>query len=262
MRKVNEKMVSKMIVLKKKGLHIYEISKRFNINDRTVNKYTKNFPHPNQIAVIKEIPDEAKKFSKEKSEILGYLCSEGCENIRTYTCNAYDNRRGKSYLVKKNAPKILFSNTEKILQKRFTFLMKEVYNYKLKPDKKGNFYIARAKVRKDLNNYGNFGSKIWSIPKKLFEPKYKKQAIHFIRAFCDGDATIERKQKEVRIDSTNHNALIELSKLINYIGIPNKCYKFTDRSRIIIKDIKNYLNLISFIHPKKSNDLKNLIYRL
>ena len=257
MKKINKKTVRKIIRLKRKGLHIHEISSKLGISDRMVNKYSKNFPHPKR-KIIKEIPAKAKKLSKEKSEILGYLCSEGCQHNNPYINNSYDQRRGKTYILIRRTSRILFSNTDKIIQDRFIYLMKKIYDYKLNPDKRGNFYIARKKVVEDLHKYSNFGSHSWSVPKKLFNEKFRKQSIYFIRAFCDGDATIEKKQGEVRIDSTNHRSLKDLSKLIKVVGIPNKCYQFNSRSRIIIKDIEKYLKTVSFIHPNKLKNLKKL----
>jgi len=257
-KRISKNKINRLRTLKKKGFHIYQISAKLNISDRTVNKYTIDISHKDR-RIPKEIPNKSKKFSKEKSEILGYLCSEGCEYNRILFYSSYDNRRNKKYPRKEKVSKVLFSNTNEVIQQRFIFLMKKVYNYNPKPDKRGNFSISRKRIIEDLHNYCNFGSRDWSVPYQLFDIKFREQAIYFIRAYCDGDATLEKKQRQVRIDSTNHNSLINLSRLLKKIGILNKCYRFKDRSRIIVKDVKTYLSLISFIHPKKLNNLKKLI---
>ena len=68
-----------MIKLKKQGLKIAEISDKLNLSDRTINKYTKHIIHPNRTVII-PLSKQAKKFSKYKAEIIGYLCAEGNDN--------------------------------------------------------------------------------------------------------------------------------------------------------------------------------------
>jgi len=165
--RITEEIMKKIIDLKKHGLHINEISKKLGISDRSVNKYSKHFPHPNRKSLIK-LSKFSKKFSLEKAEILGYLCSEGNDNDFDKRYFIFDNRRGKSYYMRSKKNWINFSNTDKTLQGRFIYLMNLVYNYKLKPYKKGSFYIQRKKVVKDLRKYTSFGSRKWAVPKFFF----------------------------------------------------------------------------------------------
>lgn len=252
-RAIPEDKIKQIIKLKKQGLHINEISKILCISDRSVNKYSKNFPHPNRISVI-QLPNSSKKFSVEKAEILGYLCSEGNDNDFDKKYFIFDNRRNKSYYSRSNKCWINFSNTDKTLQNRFIYLMESVYNYRLRAYKKGSFYIQRKQVVSDLRKYTLFGSRRWWVPRILFLNKYKKHAFRFIRAYLDGDGTIYRKH--IDIDSVNFKSLPELNRLINKFKIKTYYYIYKSRSRILIKDIKRFQKLIGFIHPEKKEKLK------
>ena len=159
-------------------------------------------------------PASAKKLTKHKSELLGFLCSEGNDNDYTDNYMSYDPRRNKSYLRKTKREWINFSNTDLSLQNRFIFLMNKVYDYPLKVYKKGTIYLKRKEVVKDLKKYTLFGSKKWKVPNELFDKKYENQAKYFIRSFVDGDGTIDLVKKSVIIDSTNKNSLKEMSNLL------------------------------------------------
>lgn len=256
-KRITLKIIRELVRLKKKGLHIREISSRIGVSDRTVNKYTINFPHPNRTILI-PLPQNSDRLSLEKSEILGYLCSEGNNYDKVHLTHEYDPRRNKTYLRKVRTLRIIFSNKEPQIQKRFILLMKRIYSYNLNPSKNGSFFIRRKNVIKDLNKYSNFGSRIWVVPRILFEKKYKKHAMSFVKAFFDGDGTVETKQREVRIDSCNHSSLKLLSKLIKKLKLDNKYYRFNDRSRIVIKNTNLFLTKISTSHPKKLSKLKRI----
>jgi transcriptional regulator with XRE-family HTH domain len=255
--KITEEIKKQIINLKKQGLHINEISERLGISDRSVNKYSKDFPHPNRKSLI-GLSDFAKKFSLEKAEILGYLCSEGNDNDFDKRYFIFDNRRDKSYYMRSKKEWINFSNTDKTLQNRFIYLMNFVYDYRLKPYKKGSFYIQRKEVVNDLRKYTSFGSRRWKVPKILFFNKYKNHAFRFIRAYLDGDGTVTN-WKRVDVSSVNFNSLPELNRLINKLKIKTRYYIYKTISRISIKDIRKYYEFISFIHPEKKEKLKRIV---
>ena len=256
-KKFGPQIIEQIIELKKRGLHISEISSRFNISDSTVLKYSQHIPHPNRKSLI-PLPNSAKELSVKKAEILGFLCSEGNDNNYLDNYIEYDKRRKKSYVRNMKKEWINFSNLDEDIQNRFLYLMNSVYNYPLKVYKKGSVYIKRKEVVKDLRKYTLFGSKRWVVPKYFFERKYMEPAKYFIRAYLDGDGTVDTKKRSVIIDSVNRTSLKELGKLLNVLGIKIKYFNYTSRSRIIIKDLEKYNNLIGFFHPKKKRKLKNL----
>ena len=50
--KITNEIKKEIIKLKRQGLHINEISKSLCISDRSVNKYSKGFPHPSRKSLI------------------------------------------------------------------------------------------------------------------------------------------------------------------------------------------------------------------
>lgn len=224
-RKVTNEVQKQIIKLKKKGLPITQISKLFNISDRTVLKYSKGIRHPNRKDLIR-LSKQSKKFTPEKAEIIGFLCAEGNDNIYNDNSYSFDKRRGKSYLRMDKREWINFSNSDNDIQTRFLFLLDKVYNYPCKVYKKGSVYIKRKEVVKDLWNYTHFGSKKWKIPRILFKKEYKKHATLFLKGFIDGDGTIDVKRKRLIIDSTNSPSLNEMSILIKKLGIKKQILRF------------------------------------
>lgn len=256
--KITPKIIEDILFLKKQGEHISEISLKYGISDSTVNKYSRSFIHPNRTIKILN-PITADGLSCEKAEILGYLCSEGNDSNFISHFLEYDPRRKKSYLREVYREDINFSNMNKHIQDRFIFLMMAVYNYPLKAYKHGTVYIRRKEVIKDLRKYTLFGSKRWNVPKELFKPKYQKQARFFIRAYSDGDGTVDLKKKKVILDSVNSNSLSEMNQLLGTLKINTKFYIFTSRSRIVIYDVNRFSKLIGFLHPERRDKLKKII---
>src|SRR3989344_1975763 len=119
-KRIDIKLKNKIIKLKRRGLHISDISKELGISDRTVNKYSKNVPHPYRKSLIK-LSKFAKKFSLEKAEILGYLCSEGNDNAYFDRGIWFDKRRGKYYRRNDYKESIDFSNMNNVIQNRFIY---------------------------------------------------------------------------------------------------------------------------------------------
>ena len=257
-KEVGPQIIEQIIELKKRGLHISEIASRFNISDSTVLKYSQHIPHPNKKSLI-PLPDSAKGLSIKKAEILGFLCSEGNDNNFIDNHIEYDKRRKKLYVRNMNKQWINFSNTDLAILKRFLYLMEMVYDYPLRYFKKGTVYIKRKEVVKDLRRYSLFGSRRWSVPKELFKKQYRNQAKRFIRAYFDGDGSVDYKwNKRITLDSVNKNSLSKLNKLLLHLGISTRYYIYKNRSRITIKDVIKYKKTIGFFHLKKKEKLEYL----
>lgn len=259
-KKIDSDILSKIISLKKKGFRIADISSEFNLSDNTILKYTKHIPHPNR-KFFSTLPEGALGLSNEKAEILGYLCSEGSDNNFLDRYNGYDKRRNRYYLRNSLREWINFTNMDKTLQSRFIYLMNYVYDYPLKVYNKGSFCIRRKIVVKDLRDYTIFGSRRWNVPKSLFENNFIEQTKFFIRAYLDGDGTVDIKKKAVIVDSVNLKGLKNVNKLFNKFGIKTKFYVYKSRCRIVSKDVKKYNDIIGFVHPKK-NEKMNFILNL
>jgi hypothetical protein len=258
MKKITEVTVNKIISLKSKGLKIERIAQCLGISARSVQKHSINFPHPNRRSQ-KTIPKSADSFSCEKAEILGYLASEGCEYRTVSSYKEFDYRRNKTYRRTKKSAIIEFSNEDVILQKRFIFLMKKVFNYDTKFNKNGSLKILRKQVIKNLNRHMKFGSHYWSVPNSILNSNNSLAKKLFCRAFCDGDGTVEMNKKEVRIDSINGIGLGQLQSLFNDLGVNSRLYHFSSRYRLVIRDIRKFREIVDFLQPEKNRKLRYII---
>jgi len=245
----------KAIILKKRGIKISSIAKTIRKSERTVNKYTKGIPHPNNIG-LKPLPKSANGLSIKKAEILGYLSSEGTDYKTVEKRWEFHKNRNKFYWRSRKRSVIEFSNTNNILLKHFQNLMNFIYGYIPKINKKSMIRINRIKVMKDLRKYSRFGSRRWRVPAEILNSNNKTIKKSFCRAFFDGDGTIELKKKEVRMDSKNSIGLKQLAKLLESLGIKCKFYNFRSRFRIVIKDIDLFYSEIGSLHPEKLKKLK------
>jgi len=255
--KVTKSLIKKAIYLKSKKMKIEEIAKTLGVSARTVQKYTVNFPHPNRKILI-PLPESARSLSKEKAEIIGYLCAEGCDFDTFPLYYEFDYRRNKTYKRLYKKSRVEFSNLNPTLQKRFQNIMFSVYNYKPKIDRIGNMKIYRTNIIKDLRSFTRFGSHKWNVPNAILNSLDNSIKSHFCRGYFDGDGTVDINRKAVVADSVNEIALNKLGDLLKSMGINFKLKNYKTRNRIIISDIKNYYKFISFVHPEKRKKLEKI----
>jgi hypothetical protein len=258
MTKITNSMKEKAISMKKNGKRIQDIAKKLGISDRTINKHSSHFPHPKKKTQI-PLPKSAIELTKEKAEIIGYICAEGNDNDNTGKYKEYDLRRRKFYNRDYIKKEINFSNMDKTIQERFIHLMSIVYDYPLKVYKRGSVYIKRKAVVEDLRKYTLFGSKRWNVPKELFEKKYYECAKKFIRGYADGDGSVDTTKKTVVFDSTNRVGLTQVGNLLEHLEIKFRYNEYNQRFRIVINEIELFQNKIGFFHPGKKEKLESII---
>ena len=249
--------IYKAIQLKKSGLKIALIAKRLGVSERTINRCTKGMPHPNN-PKFRNLPKTAGGLNIKKAEILGYLASEGCQYIRVENRWEFHKQRNKRYWRSRKKVIIEFSNTNKLLVKRFQSLMNDVYGYIPKFYYNGNIRIRWKKIIRDLTSYTNFGSHNWIVPKEILESKDNLIKARFCRAFFDGDGTIDLNKKEIRIDSKNIIGLKQLGSLLDDINISYRFHVFSDRSRIVVKSRHQFYSIVGTLHPEKLEKMKNI----
>ena len=112
----------------------------------------------------------------------------------------------------------------------------------------------------DLRKYTFYGSRKWKVPSILLNKNsLKSWSYYFIRAYADGDATVDSNKKEVRFDSINRISLNNLYKLLIELKIKCRYHSYSDRDRIVITNIKKYNNTIGFLHPYRQEKLSIIV---
>ena len=105
----------------------------------------------------------------------------------------------------------------------------------------------------------------WHIPKFITNSS-KKVTCSWLRAFFDDEAHVSKSHKRIVLNIVNKNGLKQIQDLLNKLGIlstlhgPYKYKKFQSYHLNIYRDsLKKYTNLIGFIHPKKRQNLLELV---
>lgn len=201
-------------------------------------------------------------MSKEKAEIIGFLCAEGCFYKYVTKYWEYHADRKKSYFRVQKVRVLQFANNNKRLQRRFLFLLKKVYNYALKfygPSNSMRITIKRRKVIDDLIKYSKYNSFVWKIPKEILFGS-KKMKIAFLRGLFDGDGNysiVRKNEIRARIYSVNIKELRKVSKILFSFEIKNIIYGpyFGPKSKTGIYELtttgKNAEAFIKLIRPTK-----------
>jgi len=259
-KEISSNLIRDIIFLKRKGMKISEISKKYNLNDRTILRYTKGIVHPNKNLFV--LDEKFKKFSDLKAEILGFLSAEGCEVKYTTNYQYKDKRRPKAYIYTSSFHRIIFTNKDPYLINRFIFLMKKVYNYNAKVRSNGNIEINVKDIRDDLLKYSNFGSRRWSVPKIVFDGNLNIKK-SWIRAYGDGDGSVEIPRKRIFFKSVNLKGLKQVQILLKSLDINSYIRgPYANAYILITKEIKKYAKIIGFIHKKRLEKLNFLTKKI
>jgi hypothetical protein len=190
-------------------------------------------------------------MSEAKARIIGYLMGDGC----VFEVNKGG---GKNY----PAPFIAFYNKELSLVERFIEDCEEVYGTLAKYNsKRAEVRLYRKAIFNDLIRHGHFGTFKWSIPSEIMsKAKYKKE---WLKAFCDSEATVDFKRKEIVIYSANKTGLEKVCQAFADLGIYGRIYGFyagAYRLRINGKDnLKLFAENCNFYHHGKRGRLLNIL---
>jgi len=258
MGKINKNMIARMKKLKKKGLKIEKISKLLGISARSIQRYTVDFPHPKRKILI-PLPESAIGLTKEKAEIIGLLCAEGCDFDRDQLYYEYDYRRNNTYRRIYKESRIEFSNLNKTLQNHFQHLMWIVYKYKPTLTGNGNMKIYRKNIINDLRSYTRFGSHKWNVPNSIMSSNSDIIKLYFCRGYFDGDGSVNIKRKEIEADSVNGSALENVQELLRSTDISSRLKHYKNRSRIMIRDLKKFYKVANLIHLEKRKKLRKIV---
>ena len=155
-------------------------------------------------------------ISKEFSEILGFLCAEGCYVNSRSSYTYLDKKRNK--IVKANnklQKRIEFGNKNKILLDRFQSLLAREFNYspRIGSDR---ICICKYSVVDSILNQTPIGHLKWRVPEEVKKSDDLELIKSFIRGYFEGDGTISNR---LRLFSTNYSGLKEVSELLTKLNI-------------------------------------------
>jgi len=143
-----------------------------------------------------------------------------------------------------------------------------LYLQKLSVRIRHNVYAVRISSRvivEDILKYAIFGIKRWNIPKSLLYNNKNKAA--WLRAFYSAEGYVGDKQ--IKIQTVNKQGMLEVSKLLNDLGVRHNFYEYSPKSAkhsrvsiiIICKrgDRERFLKKVGFWHSKKEARLKETL---
>ena len=185
-------------------------------------------------------------IDKEKSEIIGLLCAEGCNFVSISTYYEWDRNRKKYYLRKnKRCERIDFSNTDARLAEHFRNLLIKCYGSSPKYTSL-KVMIVRKKMIRDLLSYSKFGWNKWAVPKEILNgPRSVKTA--FIRGLYEGDGTkLNWRGKQPYIDFHMYNVggLKKVRRMLEQLGIRSKLYESCTRLLMKGEDVEKFAKII------------------
>jgi intein/homing endonuclease len=191
-------------------------------------------------------------ISKEFSELLGFLCAEGCYIHSRSSYVYFDKKRNKFYKANNKLQKrIEFGNKNIILLKRFNYLLTKEFSYspKIKLDR---ICICKRTIIDSILNETQLGHLKWNVPKSVIcaEDEVIKS---FIKGYFNGDGTLSNR---IRFFSTNFCGLKEVSKLLTRLNLKHQINgPFLRPNRKKIYEIYIYQSerdkFISLIKPLK-----------
>lgn len=213
------------------------------------------------------IPNSAKKLSKEKVRIIGYISSDGNIGMGLYNKKIiYYGSKIKIGYTKVKRYWIAFYNKDKNVINKFISDFYKVYKVKLKYNlKRMEVKTTSIEIYKDLIKYTKYGSRKWKIPTEILSNKNFKR--EWLKVFCDCEAHIDdydKYHKRVIISSVNKKGLQEIQnkilkdfKINSYINGP---YKGCFRLKISRKDnLIKFKKEIGFYHLNKIKRLNNAL---
>ncbi len=185
-------------------------------------------------------------ITPEFAEILGLLCSEG-SHIIAYS--NYYSKTEKRNRVNAKSERIEFYNKDKRLILHYQDLLLKEFDYKTKITKHGKINIGNRRIINFIIEQTELGHLKWKIPQSVLTGDQIILA-SFVRGYFDGDGTAS---KSLRMFSCNQQGLIQVSKLLNKLGIPSNWQTPMLKNKrkplyvlhISQKDRERFLNLIN-----------------
>ena len=161
-----------------------------------------------------------------------------------------------------------FFPDDKIMLDMYCQSIKYLYNKEPSIKKRNNLYYVRLSsktIHDDLTGIANFGLYKWRVPFSLLSSCREKVA--WLKAFFSAEGHVNNNA--IRVQTVNKNGMLEVSKLLNEIGISHKYYEYLPKncesSKVSIINIgrkearKSFSISVGFWHSKKTKILNRAL---
>lgn len=204
------------------------------------------------------------EITPEIARIHSHICGDGCVYRTREKRSPGALLQHKRKNIYKNEHVIEYDNNCKELLEEFKRDVNIAFN-RNPSIRKNRIEMKGAKwIVNKLNLIGK-NSYTWYIPKFITNSS-KKVTCSWLRAFFDDEAHVSKSQKRIVLNIVNKNGLKQIQDLLKKLGIlsklhgPYKYKKFQSYHLNIYRDsLKKYANLIGFTHPKKRQNLLELV---
>jgi len=188
------------------------------------------------------------KITKEKAEIIGLLCSEGCHINALSSYWEYSKNRKKYYFRKnRRSERVEFSNTNVKLLKHFQTLIFKEYGIKNNINfSSQKVILIRKNIVQNIVKYSDYGYSKWKVPREVFNGSRNVQSA-FIRGLYEGDGTkLNWRGKQPYIDFHMYNmkGLKKLIIILKRFEIDSKLYPTIYRLIIKGESVRRFAKII------------------
>jgi len=199
-----------------------------------------------------------KKITSEIARIHAHICGDGCVYIKMLKRSPKELASHRRKNIFEKIWVMEYTNTSEILRNEFIEDIKKAFNRKCYDySKYKRVVLTHCKwIIKKLDLEGK-NSYNWDVYRKTTSNKPVLAA--WLRAFFDDEATVNTKQRMIRIKSMNKKGLQQVSFMLNKLGIYSKITgQNSDHSwylNLYKNDLKIYGDKIGFLHPSKKEKL-------
>lgn len=249
--RIHRSIIEKARDMKREGLTNSAIASALGIGKRTVVRHTAWLGPRSLMGVRRVLPPHAEEMTAAKAGIHAYLVADGNRK-------ASKPRRDESY----RRVSLEFWNTNPVLLRDFANRVKQVYDYQAWIDsKRGRVEVRRVAVVQDLLRYGPYGSRKWTIPRKIMDSDLDIRR-EWVRCFGDAEGHVSKSKNEITVKSVNLSGLEKLKQMLSGLGIfshINGPYEGAYVLRVSrTSDVKRYAETISFLDSRKRQRLVKL----
>ncbi|MDO8537890.1 MAG: LAGLIDADG family homing endonuclease [archaeon] len=207
-------------------------------------------------------------ISPEEARIHAHICGDGCLTI------SKGRRFGKYLLKYKNPYKkrirvyytARYSNKDKDLLNKFSEDAKIAYSVKAIKSTEWELYLSAKWIYERLKNMGAGKSHEWFIHDSILNSD-QMVISEWLKAFFDDEGHVDIESGYITLNSVNKNGLIQVSQMLEKIGITNYSIKgpyfykqFSSyRLKILSKSLNDFYKKVGFYSNPKQESLKILL---
>lgn len=206
------------------------------------------------------------ELSAAEVRLIAHICGDGsigCYKVKRSPSDLKNRKRKNIY---RDICFMSYCNYEKLLLDTFVIDVKEVYGLKAYYKNNNSVQFTGKWVFDRLKKFGAGQSFDWFISNELMcaeKPIIKE----WLKAFFDDEAYVELSKYRITLNCVNLNGLKQIQELLKKMRIHKTTIHGPYYTRgfpiyrlcILKEDVERYKVYIGFSHPKKVNDLDELL---